>query len=61
MACKQETNVIGVWFAVESDLQNQEINKNSTELGKVKRTLAAESKTLAKLLKQDWPAPQPAS
>ena len=61
VACKQETNVIGVWFAVESDLQNQEINKNSTELGKVKRTLAAESKTLAKLLKQDWPAPQPAS
>ncbi|MFE7529883.1 hypothetical protein ACFU7Y_29825 [Kitasatospora sp. NPDC057542] len=61
VACKQETNLLGVWFAVESDLQNKAINKNSAELGKVKETLDAETKALDKLREQDWPAPPPAS
>ncbi|MFD9598607.1 hypothetical protein ACFWA9_38395 [Kitasatospora sp. NPDC059973] len=52
VTCKQDTNLLGVWFAVESDFQNKSINKNSAELAKIKTTLDAETTTLDKLLHQ---------
>jgi hypothetical protein len=36
VACKKQTNVVGVWFAVESDLQNADIEKNAEALAKIK-------------------------
>ncbi|MER7671293.1 hypothetical protein ABTY61_22895 [Kitasatospora sp. NPDC096128] len=59
VACKSDTNLIGIWFAAESDRQNALINRHADELSKIKQTLAAEVTELAKLRARDWNATTP--
>ncbi|MQY05317.1 hypothetical protein [Actinomadura macrotermitis] len=50
--CIYQTNLIGVMFAVESDLQNIEIEKNAEALNKEKKQIEAQEKRLQTLTKQ---------
>jgi hypothetical protein len=36
VACKSSTNLVGVWFAIESDYQNVAITKNAQALARIK-------------------------
>ncbi|WP_051826457.1 hypothetical protein [Kitasatospora aureofaciens] len=59
VACKSDTNLIGIWFAAESDRQNALINRHADDLSKIKQTLATEVTDLAKLRARDWNAATP--
>ncbi|MEV7930551.1 hypothetical protein [Kitasatospora sp. NPDC088779] len=62
VACKHDTNLIGIWFAAESDRQNTLINRHADDLAKVKRALDTEVAQLTVLRHRDWHAgPPPAS
>ena len=54
--CKRNTNLIGVWFSAESDLQNAAINQNAAALTEVKTALQQEISTIERLSRQDWSA-----
>jgi hypothetical protein len=49
VACKTRTNVVGVWFAVESDYQNAAIHKNAKALAVVKAELTRQIDVLNSL------------
>jgi hypothetical protein len=50
--CTYSTNLLGSLFAIESDLQNAEIEKNAEVLNKEKKQVEEEAKRLQKLVKQ---------
>jgi hypothetical protein len=50
--CTYRTNLLGVLFAVESDLQNAEIEKNAQALSKEKKQVEAQARHLQALTKQ---------
>lgn len=50
--CTYETNVLGVMFAVESDFQNVEIEKNADALNEEKKRLEAHAKQLQEMVKR---------
>ncbi|WNM33674.1 hypothetical protein RKE30_26440 [Streptomyces sp. Li-HN-5-11] len=49
VACKTRTNVVGIWFAVESDYQKAAIRKNAKALAVVKAELAHQVGTISSL------------
>ncbi|MFJ4324336.1 hypothetical protein ACIP3A_14700 [Streptomyces tricolor] len=49
MRCKEKTNLLGVWFAVESQYENGLIRQHASELAAVKRQLSAEAEIRQKL------------
>ncbi|WP_344639681.1 hypothetical protein [Kitasatospora cystarginea] len=61
VACKRSANLIGIWFAAESELQNKAIEQHAAQLKAVKFTLASESESLDRLFSQDWTSPRPGS
>ncbi|MFJ6773218.1 hypothetical protein ACIQOV_20075 [Kitasatospora sp. NPDC091257] len=62
VACKHETNLIGIWFAAESDRQNTLINAHAEDFAKAKTALTVEVAQLDKLRNHDWTQEaQPAS
>ncbi|MFF2618564.1 hypothetical protein [Kitasatospora sp. NPDC058046] len=54
VACKRDSNLIGIWFAAESDRQNALINAHADQFAKVKTDLTAEVAQLDKLRNRDW-------
>ncbi|NDU72093.1 hypothetical protein GWI34_05560 [Actinomadura sp. DSM 109109] len=50
--CSYGTNFIGKMFAIESDLQNAEIERNAEALSKEKKKLEAQARRLQGLVKQ---------
>ncbi|WP_329359251.1 hypothetical protein [Streptomyces sp. NBC_01483] len=51
VACKAKTNVVGVWFAVESAYQRSEIKTNSEKLGEVKEQRKVEAADIQRLFR----------
>lgn len=49
VACKADTNLVGVWFAVESDYENTAIHSNLAALNPLKPIRDAEAATIARL------------
>lgn len=47
--CKQQTDLVAVWFDVESALQRQQITQNKSELDQVRARLRTELKTASDL------------
>ena len=50
VSCKQRYNVVGVWFAVDSALQEQAIEHNAQQLSDVKTGMDQELRTAAAIL-----------
>lgn len=50
VACKMKTNLLGVTFAVESDIENQMIEQNAQALAHLKTSVAAQQRALAQLV-----------
>ncbi|WP_051944030.1 hypothetical protein [Streptacidiphilus rugosus] len=46
VACKVRTNLVGVWFAVESEYQNTAIAQHAGDLAGVKAALASQARTI---------------
>lgn len=55
--CKQRTNLIGVWFSVESGYEKQAIQQNIEQLTRIKKLWSEAARKAARLLGR--PAPQP--
>jgi len=49
VACKARTDLVGVWYAVESDYENAAIRANTTQLHQVKSACDAEAADIARL------------
>ena len=49
VACKADTNLVGIWFAVESDYENAAIHSNLTALNLLKPMRDAEAAAIARL------------
>ncbi|WP_331447672.1 hypothetical protein [Streptomyces xanthochromogenes] len=50
VACKQQTNVVGIWWAVLTAYENQYIDQHAEELTKVKRQVDATLRNSATIL-----------
>lgn len=50
VACKQETNLVGVWFAVESAYQTRLIEQNAEPLAVVKAHVEAQTRNAARVV-----------
>jgi hypothetical protein len=49
VACKQRTNLVGVWFAVESDYQDAAIHRNQSALDQLRRQRDQDVRTVQRL------------
>jgi hypothetical protein len=52
VTCKKETNVIGIWFAVESAIQKQLIARNEEALSDLRTSEQATLKKAAQILQR---------
>lgn len=52
IACKQKTNLVGVWVAVETAMQNNLIGKNQEALTEMHRTAESTLKNSAKVISE---------
>ena len=50
VACKRRTDLVGIWFSVESAYQGAAIRLNAAALGQAKATMQQELRTAATLL-----------
>lgn len=50
VACKQKTNLVGIWYAVDSALQTSMINAQQQQLAAVKDGIAQEMKAVAQVI-----------
>jgi hypothetical protein len=50
VACKKETNLVGVWFTVEKAYQQRAVDRNAEALAVVKAHLQAQARTAVKVL-----------
>nr|WP_285556277.1 hypothetical protein [Streptomyces hygroscopicus] len=53
VSCKARTNLIGIWFAVESEYQDAAIRRHSGKLAEIKADLRRETANLTSLLSHE--------